>query len=90
MPQTRDPQKIDSPNIHTPKNSVWKLRSFKIFNKVITILNLDTQKIAPDFGDPPQKNSKSLKPGCTSNFLLAMAMQFQQIIALPSDAQIYL
>ena len=51
---------------------------FNIFNKVITILNLDSQKIAPDFGDPPpppkKKNSKSLKLGYTSNFLLAMAM----------------
>ena len=48
-------QKIDSPNIHTPKIAYWKLFSFKILNKVITILNLDTQKIAPDFDDPPTK-----------------------------------
>ena len=60
------------------------------FGSKKTIVNLDTQKIAPDFGDPPpqkKQNSESLKPGYMSNFLLAMAMQFQQIIALPSHAQ---
>ena len=58
------------------------------YYEVVTILNLDTQQIAPDFDDsspPLKKNSRNLKPGYTSNFLLEMAMQFQQIIALPSQ-----
>ena len=46
------------------------------------------KKIAHDFDEPLRKNSRSLKSGYTSNFLLAIAMQFQQIIALPSHAQI--
>ena len=42
---------------------------FKILNKVITILNLDTQKIAPDFGDPPQKKlAKILSRGTRAIF----------------------
>ena len=63
-----------------PKNSVWKLRSFQILNKVISILNLDT----------PQKNkiAEILSRGTRAILLLAMAMPFQQIIALPSHAQI--
>ena len=35
-----------------------------------------------------KKSSRSLKLGYMSNFLLMIAMQFQQIIALPSHAQI--
>ena len=48
--------------------------------------------ITPDFDDfspppPLTKISRSLKPRYTSNFLLTMTMQFQQIIALPSHTQ---
>ena len=78
--------------IFIPQNSVleyWKLFSFKILNKVITNLNLNAKKIAHNFDNPHQnKNSRSLKPGYTSNFLLTIAVQFQQIIALLSHAQI--
>ena len=74
-----------------PKNSVWQLRSLQILNKVITILNLDTQRNSSGYfrpPPPPKKNSRRLKPGYTSNVLHAMAMQFQQIITLPLHAQI--
>ena len=37
-----------------------------------------------------KKTSRSLKLGYMSNFLLVIAMQFQQIIVLPSHAQISL
>ena len=55
--------------------------TFFIFNKVITILNLDTQKIAPDFGDPPQKKiAKGLSWGTRAIFYSQWRCSFNKLL----------